>query len=130
MSRNDENLHQRSIYDGFGDNGTQFRIRATALVERGWDATEIAEDVKAQPWKFAIPPTGTTNGFSRKSNRVAPLVRRSRPQRRRRFRCGMTACRAGFASASSRWRPPWTAINIFTTSSPRSLVAGGTARGS
>ena len=56
MSRNDENLHQRSIYDGFGDNGTQFRIRATALVERGWDATEIAEDVKAQPWKFAIPP--------------------------------------------------------------------------
>ena len=55
MSRN-ENLHQRCIYDGLGDGGELFRVRATALVERGWTAGEVAEDIKAQPWRFAIPP--------------------------------------------------------------------------
>ena len=54
--RNNENLHQRCIYDGLGDDGELFRVRATALVERGWTAGEIAEDIKAQPWRFAIPP--------------------------------------------------------------------------
>jgi hypothetical protein len=56
VSRNDENLHQRSVCDGLGDDGELFRIRVTALVERGWTATEIAEDVKAQHWRYAIPP--------------------------------------------------------------------------
>lgn len=42
--------------DGLGDGGERFRLRATSLVERGWNAAEIAEDVKAQPWRFVIPP--------------------------------------------------------------------------
>ena len=56
MSRNNENLHQRSVYDGLGDDGERFRMRATALVERGWAAVEIAEDIKAQYWRYGIPP--------------------------------------------------------------------------
>ena len=67
MSSN-ENLHQKCVYDGDSDGGEQFRVRATALVERGWTAVEIAEDVKAQPWRYAIPPDWDDKGPTR--NRV------------------------------------------------------------
>src|SRR5271156_4054915 len=40
-----------SPYDG----GERFRIVATSLVERGWNAAEIKQDVKVRYWHYAIP---------------------------------------------------------------------------
>jgi hypothetical protein len=41
--------------DGCGDDGERFRLIVTSLVERGWDAAWITENIAARPWHFAIP---------------------------------------------------------------------------
>jgi hypothetical protein len=45
----------QSVRDGCGDGGERFRIVATSLVERGWNAAEIKQEIAARYWHFAIP---------------------------------------------------------------------------
>jgi hypothetical protein len=46
MRRNNEiRVNDRSIYDGLGDGGERFRIITKSLVERGWNAAEIKQEI-------------------------------------------------------------------------------------
>jgi hypothetical protein len=70
--------------DGCGDD-ERFRIVATALAERGWNAAEIKQEVAAQPWRFVIPLDWDDNRAS-----VRNLVVRRRL-------CAEAGCKGGAA---------------------------------
>ena len=65
MGRNGFRYNDRTVHDGLGDGGERFRMIATALVERGWNAAEITEDIAARPWHFAIPPDWSDDRLQR-----------------------------------------------------------------
>jgi len=73
MRRNEIRYSDPSMHaDGYGDGGERFHIAATSLVERGWNAGEIREEIAARRWHFAIPPAGTPTGLSKKSSAASP----------------------------------------------------------
>jgi hypothetical protein len=48
MSRNGFRYNDQTVHDGCGDGGERLRIVATSLVERGWNAAEIKQEIAAR----------------------------------------------------------------------------------
>ena len=73
MRRNNEiRVNDRSIYDGLGDGGERFRIITKRLVERGWNAAEIKQEIAARYWDFAIPLDWDDNRPQQESSAASP----------------------------------------------------------